>query len=307
MFNMTPYEVYIFVLCCVVFFLLTLLFSIMLGYLVVLTVKLIWHGIMDEKIKKEYKKRVEKKQSRLGVFVDRFVSAVLCLAMCAVFAFSMYLQINESKVPENVPSFKVVRSPSMAEKHASNTYLDGIDNQVQTFDLIVTYHIPAEEELQLYDIIFYEQNDEMILHRIVRIEEPNATHPDERWYITQGDAVSSPDTAPVRYSQMRGIYRNEKIPFAGSFVMFMQSPAGYLCILLVVVAMIATPILEKKLAREKEQRMEVIRNNRGLRKIKQVKPKKIFWEVLKIGLVFLGFRYLYRHRLRKHKDDKNSQ
>lgn len=307
MFDMTPYEVYIFVLCCVVFTLLTLLFSIMLGYLVVLTVKLIWHGIMDEHIKKEYKKRAEKKQSRFGAFVDRFVSVTLCLVLCAAFLFSTYLQINESKVPDGIPALKVVKSPSMAEKHASNTYLDGIDNQVQTFDLIVTYHIPAEEELQLYDIIFYEQNGEMILHRIVRIEEPNATHPDERWYITQGDAVSSPDMAPVRYSQMRGIYRNEKIPFAGSFVMFMQSPAGYLCILLVVIAMIATPILEKKLAREKEQRMEVIRNNRGWRKIKQVKPKKIFWEVLKIGLVFLGFRYLYRHRLRKHKDDKNSQ
>ena len=70
----------------------------------------------------------------------------------------------------------------------------------------------------------------------------------------QGDAVSSPDRFPVLYSQMRGIYKGEKIPFVGSFVLFMQSPAGWLCMLLVLIALISTPILEKKLQNSKKAR-----------------------------------------------------
>ena len=54
---------------------------------------------------------------------------------------------------------------------------------------------------------------------------------------------------------MRGIYRGERIPFVGSFILFMQSPAGWLCILLVVFALITTPILEKKIRKEENKRL----------------------------------------------------
>ena len=57
------------------------------------------------------------------------------------------------------------------------------------------------------------------------------------------------------YSQMQAIYEGDRIPFVGSFFAFMQSPAGYLCILLVVIAMIATPIAEKKLQEAKMARL----------------------------------------------------
>ena len=257
--NMTPYDIYIFVLCLVVFVMLTLVFSIMIGNLASLTIRLIRYGGMDKQIKTEYKKRAAKKPSRFGAIMDRVISVVLCLVMCAAFLFSLSLQLNESKVSEDVPSLKVIKSSSMSEKYKDNTYLEGLDNQVQTFDMIVTYPIPAEEDLRLYDVIYYELDGDMVLHRIVEIQEPNATHPNERWYITQGDAVPSPDLAPVRYSQMRGIYRNESIPFVGSFVMFMQSPAGWLCILLIVFALAATPLVERKIAIEKELRLQVMR------------------------------------------------
>ena len=302
MFNsMTPYDIYIFVLCLVVFVMLTLVFSIMLGNLASLTIKLIRHGGMDNQIKTEYKKRALKKPSRFGTIIDRVVSVLLCLVMCAAFLFSLSLQLNESNVPEDVPALKVIKSSSMAKKYEGNTYLDGLDDQVQTFDMIMTYAIPAEEDLRLYDVVYYELDGDMVLHRIVKIEEPNATHPNERWYITQGDAVPSPDLAPVRYSQMRGIYRGEKIPFVGSFVMFMQSPAGYLCILLVLTAIIATPILEKRLEREKARRMKIISSRR-----KSVNGRKILLELFKIGLVFLCFRFLYRKRLRRGRSRERS-
>ena len=110
----------------------------------------------------------------------------------------------------------------------------------------------------LYDIVVYQQDDLMVIHRIVGIEEPNESHPNDRYFLCQGDAVGTPDRFPVKYSQIKGIYRNEKVPFVGSFVLFMQSPAGWLCILLVVFALIATPIAEKKIWAVEEERLKQI-------------------------------------------------
>ena len=284
---MTDYEIYVFILCFIVFSIFTVLFSVMLGYLVSLNIKLIKHGVLDAKIKTEYQKKAEKKYLRLGVFLDRFFSVLICLVLCLIFAFSVYLKMNEDKRPEDMPSLKVVQTGSMAKKHEDNTYLQGIDNQVQTFDLITTYPIPEASELQLYDIVMYEIEGDVILHRIVKIEEPNEKHPNDYWFTLQGDAVSTPDRKPVTHGQMVGIYRGERIPFVGSFVMFMQSPAGYLCILLILIAMIATPILEKKLERAKAERLARITpfslskkwNYRELRSILfESNGKKLFFQ-----------------------------
>ena len=307
MFEMTPYETYIFVLCLIVFSLFTIFFTVMLGYFVSLHIKLIRHGVVDKKIKIEYQKREEKAPSKLGRFFDRFFSVAVCLMLCSAFAFSMYMKVNETQIPEDVPALRVVQSSSMARKHEKNTYLVGVNNQVQMFDLITVYQMPEESELQLYDVVVYEKNGDFVLHRIVEIEEPNGFHPNERWYKFQGDAVSNSDSDPVLYSQMRGIYRNERIPFVGSFIMFMQSPAGYLCILLVLIAVIATPILEKRLERAKTKRMRLISSNRSLEKLRLSNPKKILWEAVKVVLVFGAFRYLYRNRLKRgRKKDRAS-
>ena len=303
MFNMTPYELYIFVLCSVVFTIFTVLFSVMLGYLVSLNIKLIKHGVYDAKIKTEYQKRAEKPPSKVGKFIDRFVSILLCVAMFAVFSLSVYLQVTEDNVPDGIPSAKVVRSASMSKKHRENKYLEGIDNQIQTFDIILTHDMPDEYELKLYDIVYYEIDGEMVLHRIVKIEEPNEKHPDHRVFQLQGDAVRYPDMDPVLYSQMRGIYRDQKVPMIGSFIMFMQSPAGYLCILLIVIAMIATPILEKKLERAKANRLLEILACRKIKKWNRDELRSMLFEIGGKSLIFHSFGFMYWFMLKRYRDD----
>ena len=145
----------------------------------------------------------------------------------------------------------------MADKHKDNTYLENnnLNDQFDAFDLIFTRKLPGEFELELYDIVVYEYKGELIIHRIIGIEEPNEKHPDQRQFLLRGDAVKYSDEFPVLYEQMRAIYKGERIPKIGSFFAFMQSPAGYLCILLAVFAMIATPIAEKKLKEVKTARL----------------------------------------------------
>ena len=124
--------------------------------------------------------------------------------------------------------------------------------------MLLTYEVPPEEALELYDIVVYEVEGKMVLHRIIGIEEPNLNHPNERYFLCQGDALERPDRFPVLYSQIHGIYRGEKIPFVGSFILFMQSPAGWLYILLVIFALVATPIVERKLLEEQQKRLALM-------------------------------------------------
>lgn len=157
----------------------------------------------------------------------------------------------------------------MAQKYKDNRYLsqNGLDDQIQMFDLIVTEPLPAEEDLKLYDIVVYETENGLVIHRIVSIEEPNASHPNERYFRLRGDANKYSDSYPVYYSQMRAIYRGERIPFIGNFIMFLQAPAGWLCILLILFAQITTPIVEKKVQREIEERLKQMKVNGLIRPV----------------------------------------
>ena len=252
---MTAYTIYVFTLCFIVFSLLTAMFTYLLTSITKMEIELIRFGHRDEAIKKQLNKK--KKDNRALLWVGRIVSLLFCLFFVTVFSFALYIQANEDRPANGVPSIKVVKSESMAEKNAKNKYLfeNDLNDQIQMFDIVICRHLPAEDELELYDVVVYKQDDIYVIHRIVGIEEPNEQHPNERHFLLQGDAVERPDTFPVLYSQMQGIYEGSRIPFVGSFVLFLQSPAGWLCVLLVIVAMIATPVVEKKIKEETDKRV----------------------------------------------------
>ncbi len=257
---MTQFELYTLVLCLIVFVILVSLFFVLFTCLIKTTLELIRCGMRDERIIKEYLSECKKKKKRfsIGNVILVAFSAAVCILLAAVFAFSLLLNITESKyAASGIPSLKVVQSGSMSEKHEDNRYLteNGLHDQFQMFDLILSNPLPAAEELKLYDIVLYERKGDLIIHRIVEIEAPNEKHPNEWYFKTRGDANKYADEYPVTYSMMRAVYRGERIPFVGSFIMFMQSPAGWLCFLLVLFAMIITPIIERKLAGARDARL----------------------------------------------------
>lgn len=237
---------------------LTSLFSAFIVYTLKLSVRLIRHGAEDEKIKTEYSKK--RKKACFSEILDRVVSVAFCVVLVAVCAFATYENVVNGKPIGKIPVPKAVLSSSMEYKNEKNTYLKthNINNHFSAFDIILLHELPAEEDLKLYDIVVYEKDGDMIVHRIVAIEEPNQFHPYERHFVLQGDAVPKSDPFPVLYSQMRGIYRDQRVPFIGSFICFMQSPAGYMCVLLMVLAVIMTPLMEGKIEREMRKRWELI-------------------------------------------------
>ena len=258
---MTDYEIYVFFLCLIVFVLLTALSIVCLTIITRLSLRLINHGVEDEKILEEHRKKKNKKSKGcFGKALDYAVSGVVCLTFIVLLVGALVIRCTENSCCGMLPTYRVVKTGSMAEKNSKNEYLfeNNLDDQIQTFDLIRTEKLPDEMELELYDIVVYETDGMLIVHRIVEIEEPNEQHPDCRHFRLQGDAVDAADRFPVLYEQMKAIYRGEKTPFIGSFILFMQSPAGWLCTLLIIIAMIASPILDKKLETARKNRLSLI-------------------------------------------------
>lgn len=254
------YQTYVFILCAIVYVIMSIVTIAVVTALTKMSLKLVRCGAADEQIYKEYAKAQKKGRKKGGKTTDWIFSTLFGAFFVVVFAFSTYLNFTKFSCCETIPTFKVVNSGSMSEKLESNKYLfeNDLNDQFDTLDLILTYKLPAENELALYDIVVYEYDGELIAHRIVGIEEPNEAHPNERYFRMQGDAVANPDKFPVRYSQMRGIYRGERIPFIGSFVVFMQSPAGGLCMILVLATSIAAPLIDKRLEKERKARLALI-------------------------------------------------
>ncbi len=253
---MTSYEIFVFIICLIVFILFTATSGLMVYHLVKDRIKLINYGDMDADIIKEYEES-KKHNNKKYLIVSYIVNAVISLIFVAVFTFSLVVNMREDSFSYNTPTLRAVLSDSMSKKLDGNDYLtvNGIDNQFQMYDMILTYKVPDEFELKLYDVVVYEVDEKLIVHRIVAIEEPNALHPNHRHFTLQGDAVGNIDRYPVLYSQMRGIYRGEKIPFLGGFVKFLQSPAGWLCLILLVGTTVLSPLIDKRIEEQKMLRL----------------------------------------------------
>lgn len=255
---MTRYDLYVFFLCTVVFLALTILFSVLLASIIKLTLRVIRNGLDDKEILKE--KIKADNQSRRSRTVNRLMSALVSIILMLVLVVIVVINLSGVLPFDNMPAMRVVKSDSMSQKNPGNDYLaeNTLDDQIKMFDLILTHKLPDEFDLQLYDVVVYQAEEFPVIHRIVGIKESNDAHPGERRFILQGDAASGPDRFSVSYDQMEGIYKGERIPFVGRFVMFMQSPAGWLCILLVIFAIIVSPIVEKRILGEKKLRLKII-------------------------------------------------
>ena len=253
---MAGYDKYIIVVCLIVFIALTAMFAVLITSIIKMRLKVIKGGLADSEIlKQEQQVKKAKHTHAARSIVNEILSIFFCALMLLVFGLSIGTRIASYNKVGDTPIVKVVKSGSMATVYEKNEYIvkNNLTNQIKRYDLITLFKLPEENDLKVYDVVMYETNGICVIHRIVAIEEPDEKH-SERYFLLQGDANQYPDKFPVKYSQMLGIYKNNRVPYVGSFVDFMQSPVGYLCILLIVFSCVISPIADKKLDKAIEER-----------------------------------------------------
>lgn len=244
---MTGIELFSTILTIVICVIVAIAIGILVYSLFKAKIRLIAGGLDDEKIKKSYDEDHSKsaKYYKIGGVV---VNTILGVLFTGLFATSIYVNVFAFNEPVSFASPKVVMSGSMSEKNENATYLveNNLNDQFQVYDIVIVQPLPGEYELQKYDIVVYSIDDTSIIHRIINIEEPNSEHPDCRWFQLRGDANPRADSKPVTYSQMKGIYRGERIRYCGLFVAFFQSPLGYLTFVIVAAYLLISPMAERK-------------------------------------------------------------
>lgn len=209
-------------------------------------------GLEDERIIEEHKK--EQKKSGKAIEV---LSVTASVVLFAVFLLSLYARTSENYfLIKGIGSVHLVGSGSMAYKNETNSYLDenNLNNQFNTYDLIIIKEKPSQELLKMYDVVVYKNGNRQIVHRIVDIVEDDKNIK----YVLRGDANNTNDAMPVAYEDIMGIYSGIRIPAVGIFVLFLQSPLGYITMGLVLFAEFIAPFFEKKLRAAEQQRLDGI-------------------------------------------------
>ena len=152
------------------------------------------------------------KKGKLGLSIG-------LIALFAASAFSLGIKIVYHAAPMFGNQYYVsVNSPSMAAQHQSNTYLKtyGLDNQIAQYDIAV-FDIYDKQDIKKYDVVLFEKDNTLIVHRIVEIKKDGS-------YITQGDNNPDRDNWDVTKSEIKGVYA-KKLGFL-SFINYLGYTPG---------------------------------------------------------------------------------
>ncbi len=193
-------------------------------------ISLIDQAIIDEQ---KAKNKTKKVFSILGKTLTYILFAIILLFL----TFSIINRFNDNLMI-NDTSVVVIASGSMEKKNPENTYLidNNLNNQIATYDVITIKKVNNPEDIKLYDIIAFKNNNNVtIVHRVVRIDiVDNQYH-----FLTQGDANNTDDSQSqygnyLTFDKIVGKYTGTKIPMVGIFIIFLQSGAGIITIIAII-------------------------------------------------------------------------
>ena len=173
----------------------------------------------------ESQEKVKKRKKTIEI-VKTVLFCIAMVILIPVFVFSIVQKIQGNALMINNKAIMVVSSGSMSKKHAANDYLtmNHLDNQFNTYDIIILDKVTDENPIELYDVIAYKNNEGTnIIHRVVGIDNDNGVIR----YTTRGDAVGSSDSYHPTSEDVIGIYTNQRIPLLGIFILFF--PRMFFC------------------------------------------------------------------------------
>ena len=117
----------------------------------------------------------------------------------------------------------------------------------------------SESDLNIGDVVTFEQNGENITHRISDIEEDNS----EKKYITKGDNNNIEDSQKITYDEIQG-KEVIQIPYLGKMIQILNNEIVFLIVILILLILYFCKI----------QMKEKIENRREKKKIEEEKKIK---------------------------------
>ena len=207
-----------------------------------------------------------------------------------VFVLSAISKFNGNVMAFGGKSIMVVASGSMSEKHPSNDYLTtySLNNQFNTYDIIVLQQVEDSSEIEKYDVIaFVNDKGVNVIHRVVGFETEASG---KLRYITRGDSNNDYDSYKPCYDDVIGVYSNEKINGLGIFIIFFQSYSGIVTIAALVYCLITLDNYNKQVQEAQQERIAKLREAIGFELFDNSKE---FSAVFSEKIYYKGYAYLF--------------
>lgn len=192
------------------------------------------------------KNQSDSKPRNLLHIVFSIVGILFCVILIPILVTNIALIIKSYTQPDEVPSF-VGYTPLIIQSGS-------MEPAIHVGDLVLVKKADAET-LQAGetdgDIIAfrYTSNDSVIIHRIVAADNTG----DSLLFTTKGDANNTVDCEQVQANQIVGIHVL-RLQGLGDFAMFLQTPLGIICILLLPIAafILYDTLRRRRYARQKK-------------------------------------------------------
>lgn len=193
-----------------------------------------------------------KRHRRILRRAKKILFVALMLLLIPFLLISVYSKVANGIAMVGGKGLISVASGSMSEKNEANEYLAGIDNQFNTYDMIVLEKVESRRDLQLYDVIaFVNDKGVNVIHRIVGFQPTTAG----LRYVTRGDSNNADDEYKPFVEDVLGKYTGTRIPYVGVFVLFLQSYSGIITLAAVIYCLIMIESVGNRIYRAREKRL----------------------------------------------------
>lgn len=175
-------------------------------------------------MEKNTPRRTTKKTRRtLYGQIVHIAGIILCILLLPGFIVNITLLISSFLYPDIPPSF-MGYTPLVVESDSMSPFF-------RQEDLVLIRNGKHGITYKDGTVICFRSGDSYVTHRIVRTE---TGEDGVLLYTTQGDANNTPDVRPVRPEQILGSYVTH-FEGLGGFVLFVQTPPGMTCCVLLPV------------------------------------------------------------------------
>ena len=154
---------------------------------------------------------------KLGVIMKIVFKIFLNIILIFLIIYNGILALQKIQSPQDTPDFWGYKSFIISSGSMEDTLSVG--------DIIF---VKEEYNVKPKDIISYREEGHIVTHRAIEVFSEN----NKIYYKTQGDANNAPDNKLVSIENLEGIYVF-KIPKIGLAIMFLQTKAGIVTLLIV--------------------------------------------------------------------------
>ena len=160
-----------------------------------------------------------KKRKNRSIRILKILNICICLIIIPIIIYNITLIIKYIMNPKEIPDFFGYKSFEIVSRSMEKT--------INKDDVIIVKKVP-EDDIKVNDIIAFNNNEDIITHRVVKIEHINH----QIFYTTKGDNNKLEDKDKVSYNQIEGKYVF-KINNMGYFIGFLRNK--YVLIILFVI------------------------------------------------------------------------